>query len=314
MPTVFAESGAFRDKDKAAAQMANPMSIIEMEDGALSKKKVEMKHAMPLNQAFFTLYEQLKHEQEVQASAPNFQSGDPSNIPETNKALVNLDSFADRPLAINIDAVEACLERVFKNVIKFQSVTYDEEKLLLIDTDPEKNVRVNQPEVLTGEDGQVQVTNINNNISNIDYDISLVPGSMSPLDRANEYMYAKEAVSLGAPPEFAMGKMPVEGIDQVVKDVNTIRTLQEAVTERDKAIEEMQKQLETINNQFQKAKQTAVDVNYAAKFEVEYKRIQDLVRGLNRELRNAQRQNTITKKHVQKTAKENNQVTADKEA
>jgi hypothetical protein len=314
-PTVFYEADAFRDKDAALKAMATPAGGVELEEGALRNGKVDVKYAQPLNQAFFTLYEQLKHEQEVQASAPALQSGDPANIPETNKALVNLDSFADRPLAINIDAVEACLERVFKNVLKYQAVTYDEQKLMLIDTNPDNNVTVNEAELAMGQDGQLISTGLRNDISKLDYDVSLVPGSMDPLDRTTEFQYAMTAVQgLGATPEFALKKLPIKGIEEEVKKMDTVRNLQQQVQQYTDVIEQLKELLEQSQKQVDKAEKDAVDIEYESKLKVVLARIEDLERQLNRETRDAKRNNQVMRKHIQQAAKTQNKETAAKES
>ncbi len=310
-PTVFFETGALQNKDKAANDLSTPGSFVEFNAGALRDKKVLMNYAAPLNQAFFTLYEQLKHEQEVQASAPSFQSGDASQIPETNKALVNLDNFADRPLAINTDAIEAALERVFKIVIQYQSVTYTDEKLLLIDTKPENNIIINQAISEVNDEGQVEVKKIDNDITKIDFDLQIVPGSMNPLDRISEYQYALQAVQLGVAPEFALSKMPVTGIDEEIAKLDTMQQLKQQNQQLMEGLEKMDKEIEKLSMQKQKAKDSTVDAEYRAKYEIAFKRIEDLRDALKREVRNAQRKGQTLDRLIQKTATAEPEKTAD---
>ena len=297
-PNTIFETGAYANKDEAMRQSSIPGGQIEVNSGVLSSGKIQRTYAAPLNQAFFQLYEQLKHEQEVQSSAYALSSGDPSQIPETNKALVNLDSFSDRPLAINVDAIESCLERVFKNIIKLQSVTYTEEKILLIDTNPKNNVTVNKPTLELATDGQPIVTQIENDITRIDYDISLVPGSMSPLDRTTEYQYAVQAVQFGATPEFALKKMPVEGIDEEIIRIDTVRALQQQNEQLMSGIEQMHAELNKAYGQAEKSEKAKVSAEYRNEYDVMAAKMESMMMQLKGVLRSAQRQNEVINKKI----------------
>jgi hypothetical protein len=302
-PNVWFETSAFVDKDKALTKMSTPGGAIEFADGALSggNPKALKTYAQPVNQAFMSLYQQLKQEQEHQASAPALQSGDPSQIPDTNKALINLDSFADRPLAINIDAIEACLERVFKNVIKMQADQYTSEKLLLIDSNPDNNVVINEAGINVNQDGSVTPVKIDNDISKIDYDIQLVPGSMSPLDRTTEYQYAMQAVQvLGATPEFAMRRMPITGIEDEIAKVDIVKGLLSKNQQLEEMVKNLSQEVTSLANKAQSATQNATDITYESKYKIELARIQDLVREFNRIVKDSNRTNEIIKKNAQR--------------
>ena len=309
MATLWYETGALANPTKAMNDLASPGAPVEFMEGALSQKKAQFVYGTPLNQAFFTLYEQLKHEQEVQASA--FNTADPTMAPETNKALLNLDSMQDRPLAINIDAVEASLERVFKLIIEFQSVTYVNQKLLLIDTDPENNMMVNEPETRMDGD-EIVIDKVYNDISKIDYDLQLVPSSMSPLDRTSEYQYAREAVELGVPPEFALKKMPVVGIEKAIKDMDTVRQLSQENAKLMEMLEQFQKEFEKLQSEAERYRKTAIDENYKNKFDIQLTKLQSLYDTLKRETRNFQRKNQQLERKQKQNITARSKETAEK--
>ena len=311
-PNVWFETSAFVNKNDALIKMSIPGGAVEFNDGALVGKKAEKTYAQPLNQAFFTLYEQLKHEQEYQASAPAFQGGDPSNIPETYRGLVNLDSYADRPLAINVDAIEACLERVFKNVIRAQAVTYTQQKLLLIDTKPENNMVLNETIPQVGSNGELILKNIDNDIAQINYDIQLIPGSMSPLDKTSEFQYAMQAVELGVTPEFALRRMPITGIEEEIEKMDTVRQLQQQNMQLQQMLQQMGTEMQKMTKEVDKSEKAVVDTEYRAKYEINMQRMNDMLSQMNRELRTIQRTNTVLKKNVIKSAQTQNE-SAEKE-
>lgn len=291
-PNIWAEEDSFTDKDEALTNMSKPMGYIELRRGALSQKRVEKNYAQPLNQAYFQLLQFTQHEQEYQASSPAIQQGDPANAPETNKALVNMDNFADRALVINTDSIEAALERVFKNIIRMQLETYTDNKLLLIDADPQNNVVMNETISDVDDEGNVHTYN-RSDFELTEYDISIVPGSMSPLDKTSEFQYAAMAVQMGAPPEFALKKMPITGIDEVVRDMNSLRQLAQQNQQLVEQLEMMKKELQRSVREETEAEKKVDKVKAAAKLEVIVKQQQNYTNQLKSELRKAQRINNV---------------------
>ena len=257
-PNIFAEENTFVDPDEAKKSIGTPNGIVMLRQGSLSKKKIEKTYASPLNQAYFTLLQFVQHEQEYQASTPAIQQGDPSNAPETNKALVNMDNFADRALAINIDAIELSIERVFRNLIRWQAAIYEDDKLLLIDTDPQNNAIYNETQAEVDDDGRIKSSRKNVDFDLVKYDVALVPGSMSPLDKTSEFQYAREAVNLGAPPEFAIKRMPITGVAEVIEDMDTIQKLQQQLQQASEVIEQMQSQMEGLADQLDKSEKETI--------------------------------------------------------
>ena len=302
-PNVFGEEGVFVDKDKALDAMSTPGGFVELKQGMLAAKRVEKTYAQPLNQAFFTLMQFIQHEQEYQASTPAIQQGDPSNAPETNKALVNMDNFADRALAMNTDAIELGIERLFVNIIRFQDAVYDEDKLMLIDVNPENNVTMKETEMALDTDGNPISQRKYMNLDLIKYDVAMVPGSMSPLDKTSEMQYAMTAVQLGAPPETAIRKMPMTDAIDIADNMNTIRQLQETIQQQQQTLEKMQKHIQSETDRADKAEKDTVDAKYMAPFEIELKRLQDKVAALNKALRTAERQNKINLSKAENIAK-----------
>ena len=298
-PTVWFETGVFVDKDEAMKQISTPGGAVELTRSAMKDGRIKWEHGKTLNQQFYQLNEQLKHEQEIQASAPSYQAGDSTQIPETNKALVNLDSFADRTLALNSDAIEAAIERVCYNVIKLQEKIYTDEKLLLIDTNPENNERLNQSEIDV-ESGRVVRKRIDD-INEIEYDVALIPGSMSPLDRSIEYQLASAAAERGwVTPEFALRKMPLKGIDAEIQKMDTVKRQAEQLQKQQEVIEDMMKQMEEMTNKLSKEELGQINTEYRAKMEIELNKIKQITRDLNAQERTASRQNQIMKKQIQK--------------
>ena len=245
----------------------------------------------------------IQHEQEYQASTPAIQQGDPSNAPETNKALVNMDNFADRALAMNTDAIELGIERLFVNIIRFQDAVYDEDKLMLIDVNPENNVTMKETEMALDTDGNPISQRKYMNLDLIKYDVAMVPGSMSPLDKTSEMQYAMTAVQLGAPPETAIRKMPMTDAIDIADNMNTIRQLQETIQQQQQTLEKMQKHIQSETDRADKAEKDTVDAKYMAPFEIELKRLQDKVAALNKALRTAERQNKINLSKAENIAK-----------
>ena len=307
-PTVFAEENVFVDDDKAANAIATPGGIVKLKTGALVAKRIQQNYAQPLNQAFFTLLQFIQHEQEYQASTPAIQQGDPTNAPETNKALVNMDSFADRVLAMNTDAIELAIERLFINIIRFQNAVYDDDKLMLIDINPENNMTMNETETDVDDEGNLVSKRKNINMDLVKYDVSIVPGSMSPLDKTSEFQYAMAAVELGAPPEYAISKMPITDAVDIIEDMSTIRKLKEGIQKYQEMLDELQKHLQAETQRADKAEKDVVDSRYQAKFEIELKELQSKVSSLNKELRTAERQNKINLQKSENIAKKTAQT------
>ena len=141
------------------------------------------------------------------------------------------------------------------------------------------------------------------NMDLIKYDVSIVPGSMSPLDKTSEYEYAERAVSLGAPPEYAIARMPITGTADIIEDMNTIKKLQEALQKQQKIMEQLQKHLQSETERANKAEKDVVDSQYQAKFEIALKELQSKVSLMNKELRTAERQNKINLSKAENIAK-----------
>ena len=301
-PTVWYETGAFKNRDEALIQITTPGGAVEFNPSVLKDGRAKWDYGKPLNQQFVYLSEQIKTEQEYQASSPALQQGDASNIPETNKALVNLDSFADRTLALNADAIESAVERIFINVIKFQDEVYTDEKLLLIDTDPDNNEKINDNLLDVDENGKIVRKNITD-LENLRYDVALLPGSMNPLDKSQEYQMAYQVALNGwTTPEFALKKMPIKGIEEEIKRVDSLKRVQELNTKQQEVIQDLQQQLDEINNRLYSSELDAINSDYRAKFEVTLKRLEDKVNALNKEARKAERINTVNKKNISKSA------------
>jgi len=193
----------------------------------------------PLPNEVYALRQNYINEIQNEIGAFAFQDGDVSQAPPTVGGTLLMDEFGQRRTKSKKDDIEEALNQLAKVVLQFIPLTYTERKV----------IRITQPNHKTGEIvlNDFNGIEIANDVSNWDYDVKVVSGSMLPSNRWARTDKLTEWWDRGIIRDNALiiRESDIPNAEEIIENEGTIAQLQQALGQAQQQIKDLEGDLQT---------------------------------------------------------------------
>lgn len=261
-PKVLLFEGMVDNEKEFQDAYAAPGAVLTLHDTGAGPPIIVQ--PIPLNNAFFSIAQEMKHDMEYQSGAFAMAQGDPSEAPQTYKATLALQEYGANKIKLTLRSIESSLTRLGQSVMQFVQAYYKQPKVLRLVTDPteqEQKIAINQMQY----DGQGQEIARINDVTVGRYDIAITAGSTMPTNRMAQLGLHMDLVEkMGVPVKYALEYMDVPKAEKIIADMDVQKQQQQQLEQTQEEMKQMQNELQKANTKVETADRAVRDAQYSA--------------------------------------------------
>lgn len=210
----------------------------------------------PLSNEFYINRENYIRQIQNQVGAFSFQDGDVSQAPPTARGTLLMDEMGQRRSRVKKESIEHALNRIAKVVMQMIPYVYTERKIIRI-TEPNHKTK----EFVLNEYNGYEIVN---DVSNWNYDIKVVSGSMLPSNRWARFdaymdMYDRGVIRNN---EYIIRESELPNVSEVLEKESTIVQLQNALMQAQEQIKQLSGDMQTKDRELENADRRVADQKY----------------------------------------------------
>lgn len=244
---LIQKDSAVKKQIEEALQQAG-VSVIEVDMESGDHAPFPLQYPQMPNAAFTEKQNIIRQIQRIIGSYA-FQDGEVTSAPRTLGGTVQIDQMMQRRASYKQRKIEASMNQMAKVICQFIPNVYSKEKEIRI-INPNRssdNIIFNKQEL----DEKTNEIVLVNNISNMEYDVRIVSGSMLPTNRQQELQILTNAFQTGliknATPIIEL--LPIDNVEEVLEDENTIKKAESMIIQLQGQIKQMEALIQTLQRE-----------------------------------------------------------------
>lgn len=260
-PKVLLWEGSVNNQQDFEDSYAAPGSVNTIRDTGSGPPIIVS--PMPLNNAFFSIMQEMKKDMEYESGVFGPMQGDPTDAPATARATLALQEYGASKSKLSLRSVEFSLTRLGKSTMQFVQAYWRLPKVLRLvtdETEEEQVIAVNQPQF----DNQGQEIRKFNDVTVGRYDMVVTAGSTLPTNRMALLGLHMDLVEKGVPLKYALKYLDVPDAEKIIKETDQLAQQAQQLEQMQQGMEQMQNELQKEKTKVATADRAVRDAQYEA--------------------------------------------------